>query len=428
MREGRHGVLIVGASQAGIQMACSLRELGFDDPITVVGAEIHPPYQRPPLSKALLSGSLSAADLIFRSDDFYREMRIDLVLGERVTDIRRDGGTAGRAITESGRVLPFDRLALAVGVRARRLDIDGAEADGVLYLRDADDARELKARLELAADVVVIGGGFIGLEVAASASKLGKKVTVLCAGPRLMARAVGERTSDFFAQAHRSRGVDVRLNAGIASIRHAGTRVTGVTLADGSVVRADVVVVGIGAVPRVELAHQLGLVTDDGIVVDEFSLASDGVTVASGDCANFPNPLPTRHGPERFRLESVNNAVEHAKVAAATLAGYAVPYRAIPWFWSDQFDIKLQVAGVSSGCDSTVTRGDPAAGKFSVLYFVGDQLVAADCVNSPVDFLAVKSILAAERTVPKDRADDASVPLKKLSVDPATSHIGASAL
>jgi 3-phenylpropionate/trans-cinnamate dioxygenase ferredoxin reductase subunit len=420
------GALIIGASQAGVQVACSLRELGFEDPITIVGAETHMPYQRPPLSKALLSGTMTPADLIFRSEDFYRDASIDLVLGERVTDISTRPDGSGSATTQSGRQLAFDKLALAVGVRARRLQVPGAGADGVLYLRDADDALELKSRLSTAQNVVVIGGGFIGLEVAASASKLGKNVSVLCSGTRLMGRAVGELTSQFFTGAHLSQGVDLRFGIEVESILQSNGRAIGVRTTDGSVIDAELIVIGIGAEPRVELAEQLGLDIDDGIVVDEFSRASDGFTVATGDCANFPNPLSTGHGPKRLRWESVNNAIEHAKVAAATVAGFSEPYRAVPWFWSDQFDIKLQVAGVSTDHDATVTRGDPSAGKFSVLYYWKGRLVAADCINSPLDFLAVKSALAADKTIPMDLAGDVGTPLKKLSrtIDGPFAHVG----
>ena len=412
------GILIVGASQAGVQLASSLRELGYAAPITIVGAERHPPYQRPPLSKAYLQGLVTPETLAYRTQDFYGKNNIQLVLGERIVSIDKGLDGAGVATSASGRQFAFSRLALTTGARPRQLHVDGAELDGVLYLRDADDADGLKARLERAENVVVVGGGFVGLEAAASARKLGKTVSVLEAAPRLIGRAVGEATSDFFLEAHRSRGLDVTLDARI--VRFAGDgngRVAGVELEGGQVMPADVVLVGIGVVPRTEIAESLGLTCGNGIVVDEHSLASDGTTVAAGDCADMPNPLPRDGAPERLRLESVNNAVEQARNAAATIVGSKVAYRMVPWFWSDQGDLKLQMAGLSAGHDQVVVRGAMSDEKFSVVYYRAGQVIAVDCINNPVDFMAVKTLLAKGLNVPVDRAGDAGTPLKKLMVE-----------
>ena len=413
-----NGILIVGASQAGVQLASSLRELGYADPITLVGAEPHAPYQRPPLSKAFLQGLVTAETLAFRTEDFYKKHDIELVLNERIVSFEKDSGGAGTATAASGRTFAFDRLALTIGARPRKLELEGAELDGVLYLRDAEDAEGLKARLESARSVVVVGGGFVGLEAAASARKLGKEVFVLEAAPRLIGRAVGEATSEFFLGAHRSRGVDVTLDARIVRFVGDGQgHVAGVELEGGRIVPADVVLVGVGVVPRTELAEELGLACGNGIVVDEHSLASDGTTLVAGDCAEMPNPLPREGAPERLRLESVNNAVEQARNAAATITGNKVPYRMVPWFWSDQGNLKLQMAGLSAGHDQVVVRGAVADEKFSVIYYREGQVIAVDCINNPVDFMAVKMLLAKGLNVPAEQAGDSGTPLKKMMAE-----------
>ncbi|MGD6979061.1 MULTISPECIES: NAD(P)/FAD-dependent oxidoreductase [Citricoccus] len=408
------GILIVGASQAGVQLASSLREIGYADPITIVGAERHAPYQRPPLSKAYLQGKVTAETLSFRTQEYYDKHDIQLVLNERIVAVDKAPDGSGAAMSASGREFAFSRLALTTGARPRRLQIEGADLDGVLYLRDADDAEDMKARMASADNVVVVGGGFIGLEAAASAQKFGKSVSVLEAAPRLVGRAVGEETSEFFLKAHRSRGLDITLNAKIVRFTGESGRVSGVELEDGRVVPADIVLVGIGVVPRTELAEQMGLACGNGVIVDEFSLASDGTTVVAGDCAELPNPMPRDGAPERLRLESVNNAVEQARNAAATVAGGRVPYRMVPWFWSDQGEVKLQMAGLSAGYDQIVTRGSVEDEKFSFIYYREGQVIAADCINNPVDFMAVKALLAKGINVPADRVVDAGTPLKKL--------------
>ncbi|MET0930412.1 MAG: FAD-dependent oxidoreductase [Aeromicrobium sp.] len=407
-------VLVVGASQAGLQLAVSLREKGFGGRVMLVGAESHPPYQRPPLSKAALHGPLDVQSLHFRSADFYAAQQIDLVLGSRVASVATAPDGSGEALTETGDVISFGRLALTTGARPRRLDIPGADSGGVHYLRDADDSGLLQHAMTPGARVVVIGGGFIGLEVAASARKLGCEVTVVLADERLMARAVGPTISRVFHRAHERRGVmmhyctqPVRILTDEYGHAHA------VELSDGTTVEASVVIVGIGAVPRVELAEQMGLQVDNGIVVDQFGLTSDGHTVAAGDCVNCPSPVAALAGPQRMRFESVSTAIEQAKCAAATLAGDASAYRSIPWFWSDQFDLKLQAAGLSNGSQDVIVRGDPTAEKFAVLHFDGDRLIAGETVNSPADFLAIRSTLSAGRTLDRSDASDPTRALKK---------------
>lgn len=417
--------LIVGACQAGVQIASVLRERGDTDPIILVGEEAHRPYQRPPLSKGWLKGELEPDDVILRTREWFADRGIELVTGDRVVTVHRGPDGAGTAVTEGGRRIAFTRLALTTGASVRRLPVEGTDYNGVHYLRDADDAIALQPEL---ADpevrrVVVIGGGFIGLESAAVARGLGKDVTVLEAGPRLVGRVVSPETSAFYLDAHRRRGIDVRLDVAIsrlvghdAAAHHGKGRVRGVELADGSVVPADLVIVGIGVIPRVELADQLGLEVEGGIVVDEACRTSDGRTVAAGDCALLPNPYALGV-PGRIRIESVNNALEQAKVAAATLLGEPAPYTSVPWFWSDQGDIKLQIAGLSTGYDAVVVRGEPATEKFSVLYYRAGRLIAADCVNQPVEFMAIRRALGHGQSVPPAAAADVTVPLKKSLVD-----------
>lgn len=412
--------LIVGASQAGVQLAASLRELGDERPIVLVGDEPHAPYQRPPLSKAYLAGTITSDDLVFRTDAWFADHDIDVVAGDCVTQIERAQGVVGGvAVTASGRRIPFARLALATGAAPRRLDLPGSELSGVHYLRTADDAAAIADGLSRASSLVVIGGGFIGLEVAAASRARGLSVTVLEAAPRLVGRVVSEQTSAFYLDAHRRRGIDVVLDARITALEgSAGGAVTGVRLEDGRVVPADVVLIGVGVVPRTELAEQLGLEVDGGIVVDSACRTSEAAIVACGDCAIMPNPFERGSMP-MVRLESVHNALEQAKVAAATLMGQSAEYRTTPWFWSDQADLKLQIAGLSTGYDATVLRGDPATEKFSVLYYRDGRVIAADCVNQPLDFMAVRSALSRGADIPAHAAADTSVPLKKSVVEPA---------
>lgn len=416
-----NATLIVGASQAGVQLAATLRELGDDRPIVLVGDEPHAPYQRPPLSKAYLTGEITSEELIFRTDEWYAQHDVEVVGGETVVAIERDPAGGGEAVCASGRRIPFARLALTTGASPRRLELPGIDLPGVHYLRSADDAAAIADCLASARSLVVIGGGFIGLEVAASARKRGLAVTVLEAAPRLVGRVVSEQTSAFYLDAHRRRGIDVVLDARIAAIEGVDA-VSGVRLDDGTVVPADVVLVGVGVVPRTELAEQLGLEVDGGIVVDSACRTSDPSIVAAGDCALMPNPY-ARGALPRVRLESVHNALEQAKVAAATLLGTPADYRTTPWFWSDQADLKLQIAGLSTGYDQTVLRGDPATERFSVLYYRDGELIAADCINQPLDFMAVRSVLARGATIPVDAAADVSLPLKKSVVEPAASPL-----
>jgi 3-phenylpropionate/trans-cinnamate dioxygenase ferredoxin reductase subunit len=411
-------ILIVGAGQAGMQIAVSLREDGYEGELTIVGEEPHGPYQRPPLSKAYLAGDADVESLELRSPLFYVERQIVVITDEKVESISfggPDAGDRGIAVTATGRELHFTGLALAPGSTPRRLPLPGAEFGGVLYLRDLGDADQLKSRWGAAQNVVVVGGGFIGLEVAAGARKAGKTVTVLEAADRLIARAVSAETSEFFRQAHERRGTSVRLGAQLSHFVGDADQVTGVQLADGEVIPADIVLVGIGVIARGELAEQLGLeVINGAIVVDEFARTSDHRVVAAGDAVLLPHPLG---GGTQVRLESVQNAVDQSRIAAASLMGTSEPYHAVPWFWSDQADLKLQIAGLSTGYDQTVVRGNPDDEKFSVLYFREGRLIAIDTVNDAPDYMAVRRALGDGQTIDPATASDTSVKLKTLVID-----------
>jgi 3-phenylpropionate/trans-cinnamate dioxygenase ferredoxin reductase subunit len=401
------GTLIVGASQAGLQLAVSLRQLGDTEPITLVGEEPHAPYQRPPLSKEFLAGTAELDSLAFRAPSFYPDNEIDLVCGERITAVR-----PGLAVTASGRELPYARLALTTGASPRRLNVPGADLAGVCYLRDHDDAAALRRELATASRVVVVGGGFIGLEAASAARAAGLTVTVVEAAGRLLGRAVAPVVSDFYARAHERRGVRVLLSTGVTAFEPAaGGRVGGVVLGDGTVIPADLVLVGVGAVPRTELAEQLGLVCAGGIVVDASARTSDPSVVAAGDCTAQPHPLT---GEGRVRIESVQNAVAQAGIAAATLLGRPAPAKAVPWFWSFQGDLRLQIAGLSAGHDETVVRGVIDDEHFSVLYYERGRLLAVDAVNRPADYMAVRKALTQGATIPARAAADSDAPLKSL--------------
>jgi 3-phenylpropionate/trans-cinnamate dioxygenase ferredoxin reductase component len=408
---GAAGVLIVGGGQAALQLASSLRDLRWQEPVTIVSEESHPPYRRPPLSKAFLSGNADATTLEFHSAEHYERERITLLTAQRVTNVRAAApGRPGVATTEAGGRLEFGHLALATGARPRLLSVPGAGLAGICYLRDVGHALGLRERLAAAQRVLVVGGGFIGLEAAAAATAKGKTVTVVEAADRLIGRVVAPVISDFYAGAHQRRGVRVLLGTSVSRFEGAGGTVTGAHLSAGGFIPADLVVIGIGAEPRTELAERLGLACAGGIVVDAFARTSDHAIVAAGDCAVTPHPAAGDGSLVRF--ESFGHAIDHAKVAAATLAGVPAPYDAVPWFWSDQGSLKLQIAGLSAGFDQTVQRGDPSQERFSVLYYRAGRLLAVHAVNSPRDYLAVRRALAAGQEIPPELAADADQPLR----------------
>jgi 3-phenylpropionate/trans-cinnamate dioxygenase ferredoxin reductase subunit len=414
---GADGVLIVGGGQAAVHLAGSLREFGWQAAITIVTEEPHPPYQRPPLSKAFLSGNADPTTLEFRSAEHYDRDRIAVLTGQRVTQVQAaTPARPGLAATEGGGRIEFGRLALTTGARPRLLAVPGADLAGVCYLRDVGHALGLRSRLATAQRVLVVGGGFIGLEAAAAATARGQAVTVVEAGDRLIGRVVAPVISGFYAAAHRRRGVRVLLGTSVSRFEGTDGTVTGAHLSDGSFAPADLVVVGIGAEPRTELAEQLGLACAGGIVVDAFARTSDPAIVAAGDCAVTPHPAAADGSLVRF--ESFGHALDHARVAAGTLAGVPASYDAVPWFWSDQGTLKLQIAGLSAGFDRTVLRGDPGQERFSVLYYRDGRLLAVHAVNCPRDYLAVRRALAAGQEIPPGSAADSGEALKPVGGHP----------
>ena len=404
-------IAVVGASHAGVQLADRLRLGGYTGELTLISHEPHLPYQRPPLSKAWLAGEATEVSVLLRAADHYRDNKIDLITGARVERVERGRGWVDVHWSDAGQTTTrrFDRLVLATGARPRRLSLPGADHPDVVVLRDLDDARALAARLT-AGPLAVVGGGFVGLEVAATARALGTEVTVVEAGERLLARAVGADTAAMLLTAHRAAATDIVLAATPTAIMHDDTGIRAVQLDDGREIPAATVLLGVGAQARTDLAAQLDLECAGGIVVDEHCLASDGWTLAIGDCTTHRDGAGGH-----YRLESVDNAVEQANAAAATLLAQPCPARPAPWFWSDQGAEKLQIAGLIGEHASTLVRVDPQRPRRRVtLYFTDDALVAAECLNAPADFVALRSALSrGHRPAPHELADTA-VPLKKL--------------
>lgn len=405
-------VVVVGASHAAVHLADQLRFGGYTGALTLISDEADLPYQRPPLSKAWLKGEVTPESLVLRTAHHYGENGIELILGTTVRRIDRESDgvvVQMRHSDGSDRTRTFDRLVLATGSRARRLDIPGGNHRDVLVLRTLDHAHRVAERVG-SGPVVVIGGGFVGLEVAATLRGLGIEVTVVEAGSQLMGRAVGAGTAEFLLAEHRKTGVDVLLDTTPTEIVVDGDRIRAVRLADGREIAGTTVLVGVGADPRTELAEHLGLDCERGVVVDDRCRTSDPRILALGDCA-------VQEGCDgvRVRLESVDNATEQANAVAATLLGRDVPGRPVPWFWSDQGAWKLQIVGLIGGNTDVVVRTDPDKPQRRVaLYFEDDVLVAAECVNAPADFLAVRSALARGRSLPRDMLVENTIPLKKL--------------
>jgi len=407
MSSDQRRVVIVGAGQAGAAVAIRLRQLGFAGPITLIGEEPHPPYQRPPLSKAFLADETAIERTYLRSPGFYAKQRIDMQLGCRARAIRREARVVE---SEDGREFAYDALVVCTGTRARRLQLSGEHLGGVFYLRAIDEAQAIKAALVPGARAVIIGGGYIGLEIAASLRKHGCAVSVLEALGRVLNRVVAPPVSDFFHAEHERQGVRIATGAMVEAL--AGrARVERVVCRDGRAFDADLVVIGVGAVPNDELAEAAGLEIDDGIVVDQLGRTSDPAIFAAGDVTNHPNALFDR----RLRLESVHNAMAQAKAVAAAIAGRPEPYVEVPWFWSDQYDLKLQIAGLADPDAEHLLRGDPAARSFSYLHLQGGRMVAIDAINRPGDFLAAKRLIRDGVVVDPARVTDVGIKLSELS-------------
>jgi 3-phenylpropionate/trans-cinnamate dioxygenase ferredoxin reductase subunit len=380
-----NGIVIIGAGQAGLQTAESLRSEGYAGEVLMIGDEPRPPYQRPPLSKAYLLGEFSEAQLTIRAPEALARKNITLMSGVTVTAIDR---AAKQVRLSDGRAIDYAGLCLTTGSRPRPLPVPGADLAHVLPLRTLADTQAIAALLPQVQRVAVIGGGFIGLEFAAVARKLGKQVVVLEGADRLMPRAVTPMMSEFFRQLHIDHGVAIELNAAVSRLAGSGGRVTTVCTADGREFPADLVLVGIGILPNAELAESAGLECERGIVVDACSRTSDRAIVAAGDCT-----ARRLADGSLLRLESVQNAIEQGKSAAAALLGKERPFTAAPWFWSDQYDVKLQMVGLASGHDRTVLRGDPATRKFSAFHYRGEKLLAVDSINCPEDHMPARKLL-----------------------------------
>ena len=399
-------VLVVGSGHGGVQAASALRQSGFTGSVAILSAEIELPYERPPLSKEYLTGDKDVDSILARPATFWAEKKIDLILGERALSI----DPSQRQLTcDSGKQYSYRKLIWAAGGEPRRLTCDGHDLDGVHTIRSRGDVDRLRCELSEARHVVIIGGGYIGLEAAASLTKLGKHVTVLEAMDRLLARVAGKPLSNFFLAAHRDRGVDIHLGAEVRCIEGRRGRAVGVLLANNKVLPADLVIVGIGIVPAVAPLAAAGAECPNGVAVNEFCRTSLTGVHAIGDCALHHNVF----GPDRpVRIESVQNAVDMASVVARDIIGNPTAYRATPWFWSNQFDIKLQTVGLNSDYDDALVRGEPLSGRFSVIYLREDKIVALDCVNMVKDFVQGRGLV--ERGVAADAARlvDPEIPLK----------------
>lgn len=407
--EERVGVVIVGAGQAAGELAVALRQEGYAGQILVVGEEAWLPYQRPPLSKAYLAGTVDAQGILIRPQAAYERAAVDFLLNTRVESI--DRATRQVQLTE-GRCVGYEHLAFATGGRARRLNVPGSDLRGIHYLRNLTDVDGIRAQFRPGRKLVVVGGGYVGLEVAAIAVSAGLQVTVLETASRVLARVTAPELSAFYESLHRDKGVRILTGVEVQGFApgECPVGVGEVLCKSGERIEADFVIVGIGLEPNVELAQAAGLLVDNGIVTDETGLTQDPDIVAVGDCANQPSPFYGR----RLRLESVPSAIEQARCAAATLCGKPRRNESIPWFWSDQYDLKLQMVGLSEGYERTVVRGSFELRSFAVFYLQGNRIIAADVVGRSADFMAAKRLIAERLEVEGRWLADDSQPLKAL--------------
>ena len=395
-------IVIIGAGQAAAQAVATLRAEAYTGALTLIGEEPFPPYQRPPLSKAYLSGEFARDRLFLRPDSFYAESQCTMLLNTRATTIDR----ARKVVQLSdGVALPYDRLLIATGARVRALPLKGSELKGVHYLRGIADVDAIRSHLVPGSRLAVVGGGYIGLEVAAVAVKRGVDVTVIEAADRLMVRAVTPRMSAFYEQYHRNAGVKFLLKATAQAFQ--GTSSVEAVVTSGGTVPCNIALVGVGIVPNQEIAADAGLSCNNGIVVDEYAATSDPDIFAAGDCTNHP-----AFAGGRVRLESVQNAIDQAKHAALGMVGRPSPYSEVPWFWSDQYDLKLQIAGLARPDDVVVLRGDPASRKFSAFHLRDGVVAAVEAINSAPEYIAGRRLIAARARVAPERLADPSVPAR----------------
>lgn len=406
MPEKRGKAVIVGGGQAAATAIASLRQSRYQGDIVLIGEESALPYQRPPLSKAYMKGDSARERLFLKAQKWYDDNGIELRLGETAREIDT---SAQRVLLDAGAV-NYDSLILATGSRPRILDMPGADAGNVMYLRSLADVDRIKPHLAAGKNLVVIGAGYIGLEAAASARQLGLSVHVLEYADRVLARVTGPAMSNFFENEHRDHGVNIVTGARIAGFELHNDEVIAIEQDDGSRIPCDVVLIGIGIVPNQEIAEAAGLICDDGIVVDRDTRTRDQHIYAAGDVTRRPLVHYDRTG----RLESVHNAIEQGKFAAAAILGMPRPVEDCPWFWSDQFDLKLQIAGLSHGYDAIIIRGSQARRQFAVYYLEGSRVLAVDAVNAPQDFVLSKRLITARAEIDPDRLADESVPIKEI--------------
>ena len=381
------GMVIIGAGHAAGQAAASLRQEKYTGPITIIGDEAHLPYQRPPLSKAYLSGSQEVDRVYLRAEKFYQEKEIDLKLSTRATAIDPD---AKAVELEDGSKIDYDKLLISTGSRPRLLNIPGSDLGGIHYLRTIDDVDGIRADMHEGANLVIVGGGYIGLEVAAVGVEQGLNVHVLEMEDRILQRVTTPTMSKYYDELHRGRGVQIHTNTGVTGF--SGDAKVQKVMCGDTEFAADMVIVGIGIVPNIELAEAAGIICDNGIVVDDHCQTSNPDIYAAGDCTNHPNALLDR----RLRLESVPNAMDQARTSASNMLGGDKSYAAIPWFWSDQYELKLQMVGFSADGNREVLRGDMASNQFAVFYLKDNTVVAADTVNSPKEFMLCKQLVGKE--------------------------------
>ena len=397
-------IVVVGAGQAGSSLVTKLRNSGFDGKITLIGAELHPPYQRPPLSKKYLLGGMPTERLYLRPEQFYHDQAITLRLGQPIVSIDPNA----RTINLGDEVIAYDELALTTGSVPRSLPATiGGALDGVHVVRDLRDVDAMAPRFGAKARVLIVGGGYIGLEAAAVAATKGLDVTLVEMADRILQRVAAVQTSDFFRSLHRSHGVDIREGVGLERIL-GNAAVTGAILSDGSILNLDFVIAGVGVTPATHLAEQAGLEVDNGIKTNALGQSSVAHIWAAGDCAS----LPYRDG--RIRLESVQNAIDQAETVAENMLGRTKPYRPMPWFWSDQYDVKLQIAGLNSGYDSVITRPGDKDGAVSFWYYRKTTLLAVDAANDPRAYMIGKRLIEAEKSPSPKVIEDPKTDLKTL--------------
>lgn len=398
-------LVIIGASYTGVNMAIAARELGFEEPILLLGEEVDIPYHRPPLSKAFLAGKVEEDGLALRPSALFSSLNIELQTQTRISSIDRSRKVVR---TAAGDTIPYGHLALTTGCRPRTLGCSGAGAENVLTLRSLPDAKRIRAAAASCSEIVIIGGGFIGLEVAASLASSGASVTVVEIEQQLLARSISKDASDALTRLHRAHGVTLRLGMKVTEIDSSSNRARAVHLSDGSVLPCDLVIAGIGSIPNDELAAAAGLSCDDGVMVDQFGNTSDPAISAAGDCARYPSRFANgRH----IRLESVQNATDQGRSVALSLVGRPEPFEKVPWFWSDQFDLKLQIAGLVPASGTTVVRGDPEGGRFSVFHYNAGRLVAAESLGRPTDHMFARRCLGQDLSIAPEVLADTSVDL-----------------